>query len=85
MSHVLFYSKCARIKQDNKWQSQFNAILFAIDESGYVTSFCIGRTKSLTDMKEELQRISRQAPRLKTIFTGGLKYIYWDLTRLNSL
>jgi hypothetical protein len=53
-----------------KRAKQFESILFVLDERGFITSFAIGRTKSLGHFKDTLREISLRAPNLKVILTG---------------
>jgi hypothetical protein len=49
---------------------QFEAILFAMDETGFITSFLISRTKSLKECEAALKEVSRRSPNLRFILTG---------------
>jgi hypothetical protein len=54
-----------------KKAQQFESVLFILDQRGFITSFAIGRSKSLAHFRDIMVEVHQRSPNLKLLMTGN--------------
>jgi hypothetical protein len=68
----MYFSHGARVHVGKEKIRQFEAILFIMDETGFITTFAIARDKSLSSIEPILMELAARSPHLRTICTGTI-------------